>query len=130
MLCNHLNLSTRPSILKIVYFISLISSLDILIVPIFIVLNFSSIPDRDQYKTSLLLNTDTLDALRQSKRLVENKFQAAVETIESQTRDIEKLTIAKITLEDELTQKSASLEALQNEFVSFGREKIDKNKIV
>ena len=73
--------------------------------------------ERDNLKTSLGLNTDTLDALRQSKRLVENKYQSSVEISEKQSRDLETLAIAKLRLEDQLSQRSANIEALQQELV-------------
>ena len=74
--------------------------------------------DRDNLKTSLGLNTDTLDALRQSKRMVENKYQSTVEICEKQVRDLESLAIEKLGLEDQLSQRTANLEALQQELVS------------
>ena len=73
--------------------------------------------ERDNLKTSLGLNTDTLDALRQSKRLVENKYQSSVEICEKQSRDLETLAIAKLKLEDQLSQRTANIEALQQELV-------------
>ena len=73
--------------------------------------------ERDNLKTSLGLNTDTLDALRQSKRLVENKYQSSVEISEKQSRDLETLAIAKLKLEDQLSQRTANIEALQQELV-------------
>lgn len=79
--------------------------------------NFAeTISERDQLKTSLFLNSDTLDALRQSKRLVENKYQSAIETSELQARQIEELTVEKMCLQEELLQKASNLEAIQQEF--------------
>ncbi len=74
--------------------------------------------ERDELRTSLVLSNDTLDALRQSKRLVENKFQNVVEISERQARDLQSLSDEKMLLEEQLSQRSANLEALQQEFVS------------
>lgn len=54
-----------------------------------------------------------------SKRLVENKYQNMVEVCERQTRDLDSLSIAKLGLEDHLSQKTANLVALQQELVRF-----------
>jgi hypothetical protein len=66
------------------------------------------------------LSNDTLDALRQSKRLVENKYQSSVELCEKQSRDLESLAIEKLGLEDQLSHRNANLEALQQELVRKG----------
>jgi chromosome segregation ATPase len=82
--------------------------------------------ERDELKTSLGLSNDTLDALRQSKRLVENKFQNVVEMsekqsreIESQCREIETMLVQKLSLEEQLSHRNANLEAMQQELVTL-----------
>ncbi len=74
--------------------------------------------ERDELRTSLVLSNDTLDALRQSKRLVENKFQNVVEISERQARDLQSLSDEKMLLEEQLSQRTANLEAIQQELVS------------
>ena len=74
--------------------------------------------ERDELRTLLVLNNDTLDALRQSKRLVENKFQSVVEINERQARDLQSLSDEKMLLEEQLSQRSANLEAIQQELVN------------
>ena len=55
--------------------------------------------------------------MRQSKRLVENKFQTIVELSETQSRDLKSLSFEKLCLEDQLSHKTANLEAIQQELV-------------
>lgn len=75
--------------------------------------------ESDQLKTSLQLTTDTLEALRQSKRLIETKFQNSVEDNEQMSSKMETLFARNKTLETELEKKKASFDTLQHDLVKI-----------
>jgi chromosome segregation ATPase len=76
------------------------------------------VDERNSFKTSLGLTTDTLDALRQSKRMVETKLQTAVELGERQRLELDNVRAEQINLSELLIMRTANLEALQQELVS------------